>query len=589
MSVSTSRSHAVCGTVEHASKILLGLGSELALVAHHFLSIGNDAALIDMSVDPSGYTDWREFFKDYQAVELLSKFDKLNLPVNRETVAIDKFLQCEQRCSETNRRFAKRESGIFPDADVYKVFHLARKKISRALGNFSWDSAVPSMAFGPGASIGLTRKKRHAVYKFGLERPTVTGECATLAEILVRTSPQWSKTVPVTSGKPEGCFSVVRGSRVTTVPKSAKTDRVIAIEPLMNMYVQKGIGSMIRNRLRRVGIDLDSQKRNQEAARKGSIDGSLATIDLSSASDTIAMGLVEWLLPSDWVLAMKVCRTKSCTLPSGEEILLRKFSSMGNGFTFELESLIFWGLSKAVIETLGESSHEMCVYGDDIIVPVTCCDLLFKVILEAGFIPNPKKTFSSGPFRESCGKHYFQGHDVTPLYIRKDVRTQERKLWLANGIKRLAYRMAGFEYGLYGGLKSAYSDVVLEISRVYQRLSIPDGVGDGGLVRDFDESRPARPRGKFRGWQGYEYQHVQRTYESVYVGEQPALTAALAGKREYLPSTTRVPIQRNKDWLARLKQEASVPIDVKVDRFSYKIVKSVAPLWGNLGPWLGGL
>lgn len=577
--------HAIRETRAAICEILRGLSSPASLECLSHLERGDDASAIEISVDPSGYSDWREFFLDYSAVELFSKLDCLNLPIDREAVAIEKFLHCEGLCRQANIRFASPYSDPFLESDVSEVFHLARKKIGAVLGNFSWDSVGPLMAFGPGASIGLTRRHRHPVYKFGFEKPTVTGECAAFAERLIRSSPQWSKTVPLLGGKPGSDLSIVPGSRITTVPKSAKTDRVIAIEPLMNMFIQKGIGGRIRRLLRRVGIDLDSQGPNQVAARKGSLDGSLATIDLSSASDTISRGLVEWLLPEDWVFAMKVCRTKSSVLPSGESIFLQKFSSMGNGFTFELESLIFWGLSSACAILVGGSSREVLVYGDDIVVPVSCSGLLLRVLSFAGFTPNWKKSYCEGPFRESCGKHYFRGRDVTPFYVKKHVGTDERKLWLANSIKRLAYRLVGYDYGLYGQLKPAYDLVVRSISRQYSRLSIPDGFGDGGLVKDFDEVRPRTPRGKNRGYCGYEYIHMSRVFMKRVPCEQPALTTALFE----LMARYRNAVIHDLDlreWARTVRE--SIPLEVSLERYRYKIVKSVAPRWVSLGPWLIG-
>lgn len=142
------------------------------------------------------------------------------------------------------------------------------------------------------------------------------------------------------------------GNKVTTVPKNSKTDRVIAIEPLMNMYVQKGIGGAIRHSLRSVGINLNDQTSNQRLAREGSLQGKLATVDLSSASDSVSLLLVEELLPPDWVAAIKLCRSPCGVLPDGSVINYQKVSSMGNGFTFELESLIFWAACSSVCQYL---------------------------------------------------------------------------------------------------------------------------------------------------------------------------------------------------------------------------------------------
>lgn len=526
-------------------------------------------------------TDWRLFMAVYQAAELVSKLDCLDFGVNRAEAAVKKFLEMEEVCSQTNLKLVSLDSTVFPTADVSSVFHRARRKIERLLGRFSWEETEPFLAFGPGASVGVTRRRSHAVNKFGLERPTTTGECATLAEAFIKTSPQWCSTVPVLSGRSEDCFSVVRGSRVTTVPKNAKTDRVIAIEPLMNMFFQKGIGGVIRRRLRGVGVNLDCQLRNQEKARQGSLDGSLATIDLSSASDCVSRGLVEWLMPDDWKLAMKICRSKSSVLPSGEEIFLQKFSSMGNGYTFELESLIFWALSSECTHLMGESTRDNCVYGDDIIVPVGVVPLLLEVLEFAGFKPNSSKSFWEGPFRESCGKHFFLGHEVTPLYVRKHVGTPERKLWLANSIRRLASRFVGYGYGCDKRFEGAYLGVIRELPRKYRNLSIPEGFGDGGLVRDFDEARPRR----HRYFDAYVYPHLYRSYSCYVPSGQPALTCSLFFlERQH----ERVDRMLGPFWRPIHASRGDGSLEITTQRFSERIVKSLAPQWVGLGPWLEG-
>lgn len=531
------------------------------------------------SPKPESYGDWRSFFCDWAAFNLGSKYESLDLGIDRSSVAIEKFLQCEEYCRLMNVKFRHPDHDPFQDRCVSEVFHLARRKIGRVLGVFSWDEAVPLMAFGPGASVGVSRRRCHVVDKFGLVKPTVTGECATLAAALIGASPQWSSTVPVLSGRPEDCFEIVRGSRVTTVPKNAKTDRVIAVEPLMNMFVQKGIGACIRRRLRSVKINLDDQTRNQDLARKGSIDSSLATIDLSSASDTISRGLVEWLLPDDWVTAMKHCRSVWCVLPSGEEKFVQKFSSMGNGFTFELESLIFWALCSACLHMKGESVRDLGVYGDDLIVPSHLAEFVIRVLSEAGFSTNTEKTFVTGPFRESCGKHFFQGHDVTPLYIRKDVADSEKLLWLANSIKRLAHRKVGMSYGVSDSLRAAYDLVIRSLPRDLRKLSIPEGFGDGGLVRDFDEARPRR----HRYFDAFVTKHLRREYSTFRVCNQPALTASLF----FLERRSGPLLSFTRNGLSGAVG-GEVLLDKPTSRYRPRVVKLLVNRWCGLGPWVAG-
>lgn len=587
-------------SISVAVMALRGLNTEFSLQCADAISNGSYASYLERRPDFSG-TCWRTFFPDYIASELLTKFEGFPLGIKRDDVAIGKFHESEERCRATNQRLWRfSRAGDSTPHDVVDVILRSKRKIERILGPFSWDEAESLMDFGPGACIGLTRRHRNSWYKFGFRKPTTTGENAVLADLLIGRSPQWLKTAAPLTGESPGNFSVVRGSRITTVPKDAKSDRVIAIEPMMNMFVQKGIGGMLRHRLKRVGCDLNNQQRNQDLAREGSITGLLATLDLKQASDSIAISLVELLLPDDWVSAMKLCRSKSCILPNGVELLLRKFSSMGNGYTFELESLIFWAITHACADLLNESGLGISIYGDDIICPVGVVELLVQTLEYVGFQTNAKKSFWTGKFRESCGKHYFAGRDVTPFYLKKEVRSQEELLWLANSIRRLSHRLMGFDYGCDSRLEAAYSHVVSKIRPCYAKLSIPDGVGDGGLVRDFDESLPERHRpGKSRQgpYDGFVYQHLVRTYKEYEPGGQPSLVLSLfrlekaVGPRSYHLHLRGAQI--SSWWLARAAKlgaqqgydDGVFPVRLMPDRYTHRVVKSVVPLWADLGPW----
>jgi hypothetical protein len=213
-------------------------------------------------------------------------------------------------------------------------------------------------------------------------------------------------------------FSYVDGGRYETVPKSAKTDRSIIVEPRGNMFLQKGVGNFIRKRLGRSGCDLNDQSTNQKLAAFA-YDFKLATIDLEAASDSISYELVHLLLPVDWANYLSDLRSGS-VLIDGKYRRLEKFSSMGNGFTFELESLIFFALSESVVESVSPGLFSS-VYGDDIIVPQECVPLLSIVFETLGFRVNTDKTFVEGNFFESCGRHYFQGRDVTPVYQKESL------------------------------------------------------------------------------------------------------------------------------------------------------------------------
>jgi hypothetical protein len=356
-------------------------------------------------------------------------------------------------------------------------------------------------------------------------------------------------------------IEVVTGNKVTTVPKNAKTDRCIAIEPDLNMVIQKGIGNLIRRKLWRVGLLLpDAQERNNALAQLGSLTGEYATIDLSSASDTVSYELVRSLLPPRWFEALEQSRSPSGVLPSGERIVYSKFSSMGNGYTFELETLIFWALASSVIdEGQRGMDRRLLVFGDDIIVPTYSVGRVLETLQMCGFTPNMKKTFESGPFRESCGKHYFNGTDVTPFYIRASVDDISRRYWLANSIKR----WSRLSYGLDPTLSEVYHFVVGKIPKKWQ-LSIPDGFGDGGLIRDFDEATPERAR---KGFEGYQFRYVAEVTPKLTKRDSPFLLKALY-------------------TLEGLGVDRDIDNRIPGIDFKYRVSNGLVSQWSHWGPWL---
>jgi hypothetical protein len=212
--------------------------------------------------------------------------------------------------------------------------------------------------------------------------------------------------------------TLVDGNRCVTVPKTSKTDRMIAAEPTANAFLQQAVGRFFRFRLKGFGVDLDDQTVNQDLAFRARVDG-LSTLDLSSASDTLSYSLVELLLPPAWFEYLCDLRSPKSRL-DGKWYLLEKFSSMGNAFTFELESLIFWAITKVVCE-LGGHIGPVSVYGDDIICPQGAYDDVSAALKWAGFSVNQEKSYHTGSFYESCGRHYFELEDVTPVYQKESV------------------------------------------------------------------------------------------------------------------------------------------------------------------------
>jgi hypothetical protein len=271
---------------------------------------------------------------------------------------------------------------------------------------------------------------------------------------------------------------------IETVPKNAKTHRVIAKEPRANGFLQKGVGAYIRSRLKRVGINLDDQTQNQIGAFLA-YDKGLATLDLKAASDSMPIELVFELLPVDWALALNDLRSHQAKMPDGQTITLNKFSSMGNGFTFELETLIFWAITSSVKSLRMSSGADVLIYGDDIICPAEIAGDVIESLAFVGFQTNKEKSFFEGNFYESCGRHFFKSKEVTPIYQKQPISSEVETLRMGNRIMRLAYRFGDrnqLRKELFGPWNAAW-----RIGGSLRRYQLPLGAeGDDGWLLPAD-------------------------------------------------------------------------------------------------------
>jgi hypothetical protein len=416
-----------------------------------------------------------------QILAFFQKRKDLDVGIDSRKVAWETARAAEELCLQTNQIFRKyNQGGFFFPLDVESVLFRAQRKICAILGDLPSLEDI-KLHFGPGATTQV--KKKDASARRKLAQMFVCSEEATglLPEILAE-MPLWSGVSP-TKESTIVAVSIHRG-RTDFVPKSAKTDRTINVEPMLNSMVQLGIGEHIASRLAKEGVNIRDQTLNQRLAKEGSLNGRLATLDLSSASDTIASGLVESLFPLDWWLFLRSVRTGVATTPDGVA-RLQKFSSMGNGFTFPLETLLFYSLAYACCNP--SDHHEINAYGDDIIVPTYAVPLLQRVLLSCGFLVNRKKSYSEGPFRESCGKDYYSGIDIRPCYI-KDSLSGESCFVLHNFYVRTG--------------QPELAQVVLETIDPSLRLFGPDGYGDGHLLGDYY----AKPHNRELGWGGYTFE-----------------------------------------------------------------------------------
>jgi len=225
--------------------------------------------------------------------------------------------------------------------------------------------------------------------------------------------------------------TLVQGNRTQCVPKNVDISRTICVEPTLNMWYQLGLGNIIRKRLVQVfGLDIANQaERNREMARLGSLDDgedSFVTVDLESASDSISLGMLRKTFPKWFVDLLMLLRSPSTVLPCGTRVELEMVSTMGNGFTFPLQTMIFSCVVSACYEEAGitrrpcnKANPNWAVFGDDIIVVRKVYKRVLRLLTLLGFTVNADKSFEEGPFRESCGYDFFKGHFVRPVYIRR--------------------------------------------------------------------------------------------------------------------------------------------------------------------------
>lgn len=381
------------------------------------------------SLSQQKYLTAAEHFAANQVSLLIRKypFPPSRNPYDPEGEAKRKFAQAEELCSSTNARLRS------PLGESEEILARARAFVRYVLGDEpDLASIYDECDFGPGASIGVHGNATNWMRKLFASKWSVNPSAFHDVVAAISRNVQLLEFLFKENGKAYYCcdHDLIQGfiktkcefvdyNKIAFVPKTAKTHRSIAVEPLLNTFVQKGIDSFMRQRLLRIGIDLSDQGINSRYALYGScpeFEDPFCTIDLESASDSVSTELVRSLLPPEWFSLLDRTRSKHYLDPDSKTSRsYNKFCSMGNGFCFPLETLIFASLCHAA--GAGNPKTDFLVYGDDIIVRRSSVEEVFKNLSLAGLVVNPRKTFIEGPFRESCGADWFGGEDVRPVTL----------------------------------------------------------------------------------------------------------------------------------------------------------------------------
>jgi len=372
------------------------------------------------------------------SLNFLKKFEGEKKP-DADSKALEKFLSSNQSC--------RLENGI----DYSMCSEIERTAIGEFKSTFfrfwfnGWDpiltysSVANRIGTGPGASILATGTSFY--HKIAAGPLSSTSQyLVDLYNGIASRNPLWWEC-EMSRSSHFGAPVLVDASKLYFVPKNSEISRTICVEPSLNMLFQKGIGAVIEERLvTRFGINLATQPDiNRLLSQTGSKSGSYGTIDMSSASDTISIGLMREICPPDVFGWLMSCRTSNTLLPDGSTVQLQMVSSMGNAFTFPLQTLIFSCIIAASYKALGirlirpsESRlPNFACFGDDLVVSAKAYGLIVSLLGRFGFQVNPDKSFNEGAFRESCGMDFYAGVNIRPVFLRS-LRTRQDRYSLIN-------------------------------------------------------------------------------------------------------------------------------------------------------------
>lgn len=308
-------------------------------------------------------------------------------------------------------------------------------------------------------------------------------------------------------------------AKLIFVDKDVRSARSIAAEPAEYQYCQQAVRFVLENSIQASLIKrwftLDDQTNNQRGALLGSVYNDRDTLDLKDSSDSVSLDLVRRIFPRRVLYYLLGTRSKDVLLPNKERRIVHKFAPMGSAVCFPTQSVIFSAIiilaaarRFAMMENLdlhsvlsylpryfrkmfgdenvGSMVLHPNVFGDDLVVSNLLTDDVIRILTDLGFQVNTEKSFIGvASYRESCGKHYLEGHDVTPMYFRVknfDTRlgaaglssylgainfARENRYWhlrnfLIHTLKSLRVkipsRRGGFNTSLIGSLSIMYSD-----------------------------------------------------------------------------------------------------------------------------------
>jgi len=465
--------------------------------------------LLELQCKPSDYSSAEDYLRATAATDFLRKVEAVIPGIDPGPTTFQKWEWAEKECFKTNCRlneimdFGTLNGDPVPDA-INRFIERFRDNVRSLIG--SGPGAYEQHGrFGPGATVSDNYGRTTVPHKMS-STPTFTPSA--LFHLVPWTGTRWASACAARGDVPVE----VRGNSYFTVPKTALTYRSCAKESSINAFFQLGLGHVMRKRLMRSGIDLDhGQNVHRQVACSSSITGEFCTLDLSSASDTICQALVKLVMPEAWFTALSSLRSTVTIFRDGKKkygYRLEKFSSMGNGFTFELETVIFTALCMSCSEEL-IPGWNLLVYGDDLIVPTGHHENVISALKFFGFTLNARKSFVEGPFRESCGGDFYDGQPVRAYFLKEFPNEPQHFIAIANGLRRLALSF-GQDSRLWADLRGVWFRCLDYLPSSIRACRGPEQLGDlcihdhetrwstrsrANCIRYVRVFRPCAPRG----------------------------------------------------------------------------------------------
>jgi hypothetical protein len=325
--------------------------------------------------------------------------------------------------NDTNKTFATSWVDVQRDVAAYSLDSIpdrwqsvllrARTHCTSCLGLTAWDKIIPY--HGPGAVYDRQPNKGKWSKWF-----TTIENCYPYAQYCYLSNPEHWMQNPLGPDEIDDCIV----ARLSLVPKDARGPRLICVHPSESVWIQEGLRDRLESAILRrrpsgwawpLGqIHFDDQTVNGEAALKASLDRRHATLDLKEASDRLSVSLVRFLFGSHYRW-FDSCRAQKVCVPLLSKVVdVGCYAPMGNATTFPVQSLVFWAVCVATLETV-HSTDRVLVFGDDIVVPSAYFSLITEALEAFGLVVNHSKSFYKGAFRESCGVDAYNGVDVTPV------------------------------------------------------------------------------------------------------------------------------------------------------------------------------